>query len=172
MKNILIIAGSTSSKSINRQLAQFAAKQIEQANVTELVILELALPMFSEDEEAANGHPAGATKFIEQVKAADAVILSLAEHNGSYSSAFKNAYDWASRVENAVWQNTPMLLMATSPGGRGGATVLEAASQTFPRMGADLKSTFSLPSFYDNFADGEIKDADLLAALKTAVIAL
>lgn len=63
-----------------------------------------------------------------------------------------------------------MLLMATSPGGRGGASVLETAVATFPRMGADLRATFSLPSFHDNFTvDDGITDAALSEALKTAV---
>lgn len=169
MKKILIIAGSTSSKSINRQLAQYAAAKIEEAEVSELVIQDLSLPMFSEDEENESGIPEGAKTFIEQVQQSDAVIISLAEHNGSYAAAFKNAYDWASRVEYAVWGNKPMLLMATSPGARGGQTVLEAAAQTFPRMGAALKATYSLPIFYDNFANGKIKDEELDAKLTEAV---
>ena len=54
-----------------------------------------------------------------------------------------------------------MLLMATSPGGRGGFSVLQAASAYFPFMGANITGTFSLPSFYDNFIDGEINDDNL-----------
>ena len=65
-----------------------------------------------------------------------------------------------------------MLLMATSPGGRGGATVLEAGKATFPRMGADLKATFSLPSFYDHFeAEKGITDSEMEAKLETALAA-
>ena len=44
-----------------------------------------------------------------------------------------------------------MLLLATSPGARGGKTVLEIAKNYFPYQGADIKGTFSLPSFHDNF---------------------
>jgi len=46
-----------------------------------------------------------------------------------------------------------MLLMATSPGGRGGASVLGAASTGFPFMGGNIIETFSLPSFHNNFSD-------------------
>jgi NAD(P)H-dependent FMN reductase len=46
---------------------------------------------------------------------------------------------------------TKMLLLATSPGARGGATVLNAAAITFPYMGAKVVSCFSLPSYYQNF---------------------
>jgi hypothetical protein len=44
-----------------------------------------------------------------------------------------------------------MLLMATSPGVRGGMSVLEIATNNFPRFDADIKATFSLPSFETNF---------------------
>jgi hypothetical protein len=44
-----------------------------------------------------------------------------------------------------------MLLLATSPGPRGGSTVLEIAKNRFPFQGADLKGSFSLPNFNENF---------------------
>ena len=98
------------------------------------------------------------------------IVVSLAEHNGSYAAAFKNLYDWTSRIEQKPWSDKPMLLMASSPGGRGGSTVLESAKATFPRMGADLRATFSLPSFHDNFsAESGITEPALAAELKAAV---
>ena len=51
--------------------------------------------------------------------------------------------------------------MASSPGGRGGASVLEMASERFPRHDANVVGKFSLPSFYDNFKDGKIINEDL-----------
>ena len=41
--------------------------------------------------------------------------------------------------------------MATSPGARGGASVLEIAKNSLPRYGANIVATFSLPGFYENF---------------------
>jgi chromate reductase len=149
---ILAFGASTSSTSINRQLANYAAGQIPDAEVTELDLNQFDLPIYSSDEEEKNGIPADAQAFKEMISSHDGIILSMAEHNGSYSAAFKNLYDWTSRIDQKVWADKPMLLLSSSPGGRGGATVLEAAKATFPRMGADLKATFSLPSFYDNFS--------------------
>jgi chromate reductase len=58
-----------------------------------------------------------------------------------------------------------MLLLSTSPGGRGGATVLEAAANTFPHLGGKVVATFSLPSFGDNFAaESGIQDEALKEA--------
>lgn len=167
---LLAFGASTSSASINRKLANHAANQVADAEVTDLDLRAYSLPIYSSDEEEANGSPADAQKFLDTIRAHDGIVISMAEHNGSYTAAFKNLYDWTSRLEQKVWSEKPMLLLATSPGGRGGATVLEAAKATFPRMGADLAASFSLPSFYDNFSEGDgIKNAELKTALDTAV---
>lgn len=170
---VLAFGGSTSSTSINRQLARYAATLIPGAEVTALDLRAYELPMYSSDEEEANGIPTDAKSFIELIKANDAVIVSLAEHNGSYAAAFKNLYDWASRHESKVWGDKPMLLLSASPGGRGGATVMATAKSTFPRMGADLKATFSLPAFYDNFtAESGVTNPQLNEDLRAAVAKL
>lgn len=158
---ILAFAGSTSSKSINRQLANHAASLVPGGEVTELDIRSFELPIYSQDEEESEGIPEAAQQFLDLIRGHDAIVVSLAEHNGSYSAAFKNLYDWTSRIEQKLWSDKPMLLLSTSPGGRGGATVMEAGKATFPRMGADLKASFSLPSFYDHFdAATGISDPD------------
>jgi NAD(P)H-dependent FMN reductase len=62
----------------------------------------------------------------------------------------QNVFDWCTRINGKVFRK-PMLLLATSPGARGGASVLEIAKNAFPRYGALVKATFSLPSFDENF---------------------
>lgn len=167
---VLAFGASTSSSSINRQLAHHVAGLIPNASVTALDLRDYQLPMYSMDEETKNGIPADASKFLTAIREHDAVVVSLAEHNGSYASAFKNLYDWASRSEKQVWAQKPMLLMATSPGGRGGATVLAAAEATFPRMGADLRATFSLPFFQKNFTGkAGLTDSGLAESLAQAI---
>ena len=106
---------------------------------------------------------------MNEIKDADGVVLSLAEHNGAYSTAFKNAYDWMSRIDGTLWSEKPMLLMATSPGARGGATVLEIAKGRFPYMGGNIIADLSFPSFFDNFKEGIIADENLNKRLQTAI---
>lgn len=166
---ILAFGASTSSTSINRKLANYAAGLIPGAAVTDLDLRQFQLPIYSSDEEESNGIPADAHTFKEMVNTHDGIVVSLAEHNGSYTAAFKNLYDWVSRIDQKVWSDKPMLLLSSSPGGRGGAAVMEAAKATFPRMGADLKATFSLPSFYDNFSEEGISDSELSARLTEAI---
>jgi NAD(P)H-dependent FMN reductase len=149
---ILGFAGSNSATSINKALVKYVlSKAVE--HQTELIDLnDFEVAIFSPEREAKNGIPALVVVLADKIREADVVVLSLAEHNGSYSAAFKNLYDWMSRIPNQkVWLDTKMVLMATSPGARGGQSVLEAAGSRFPRDGAEILGTFSLPSFFENF---------------------
>ena len=116
-----------------------------------------------------NGLPEDAKRFSALFEQYDGFILSLAEHNGSYAAAFKNIFDWSTRVEKNFFRDKPLLLMATSPGGRGGATVLNTAATSFPHMGAKSITTFSLPGFYDNFKEGKIVNDEFASVLKEKV---
>ena len=169
MKKILAFAGSTSSTSINKQLATFAAENLENTSFDVVDLRDFNFPVYSTDEEQ-NGFPEDAKKFNELLNNYDGFILSLAEHNGSYTAAFKNIFDWSSRLEVNVFREKPLLLMATSPGGMGGRFVMAAAEQRFPRQGAKTITTFSLPNFYDNFKEGKLTNKELLAALKSKVV--
>ena len=74
-----------------------------------------------------------------------------------------------SRIDGKLWSNVPMLLMATSPGGRGGATALEIAKGRFPFMGGNIIADFSLPSFNDNFSENGIADSQLNEDLNSKI---
>lgn len=169
MKKIIAFAGSNSKNSINKQLVSYSANLIENIEAKILDLNDFPLPVYGIDSETANGIPENATLFLNEIKNADGVILSLAEHNGNFSTAFKNIYDWMSRIEQKLWSNKPMLVMATSPGGRGGASVLAIAKAGFPHMGGNVIADFSLPSFYDNFKDGSIVNEDLKKELQKAI---
>jgi NAD(P)H-dependent FMN reductase len=65
--------------------------------------------------------------------------------------------------------NKPMLLMATSPGARGGASVLAIAKDRFPRHDAQIIADFSLPSFGVNFSDGKLVNEEFDRELKLNV---
>ncbi len=155
-KKVLVFAGSTSKKSINKQLASFAATKLINVSYDIVDLNDYSASLFNIDEEEENGFPENIQRFNELLNQYDGFIVSLAEHNGSYAVAFKNIFDWVSRIDRKVFRDKPLLLMSTSPGGRGGASVLDAAKSTFPHLGADIIVTFSLPNFYDNFKDGNI----------------
>jgi chromate reductase len=158
---IIAFGGSNSKQSINKQLAVYAASQFKNAEVEVLDLNDFELPLFGVDIEKNLGHPKLAQDFLNKMKSADILVVSMAENNRNYSAAFKNITDWASRITEKIFAEKPMLLMATSPGGRGGASVLEISEKYFPRFGAKILKTFSLPSFEQNFKDGKITNEDL-----------
>ena len=149
---ILAIAGSNSDTSINKLLASYAASLIQNAEIEVVDMNEFEMPIYKHQREVESGVPQEAKNFAAKIDAADVLIISLSEHNGTYSSAFKNVFDWTSRIKDrAVWNEKPMLLMATAPGARGGLGVLEAAAKRFPLHGGNIVDTFTLPFFNDNF---------------------
>lgn len=172
MKNVIAFAGSSSKNSINKQFASFVASQLNDVNISLLDLNDFEVPVYSIDLENEFGIPENAHKLNNLLAETDGIILSLAEHNGSYAAVFKNIFDWMSRIDKEVFKNKPMLLMATSPGGRGGAGVLAAAKSTFPHLGGNIVADFSLPSFYDNFKEGEIVNDDINTALNDAISVL
>lgn len=161
-KKIIAFGASSSKQSINKQLATYTANQFQNASVEILDLNDYEMPVFSVDKEKENGiHPL-AQEFYDKLGIADLIIISFAEHNGNYSTAFKNILDWTSRINAKTFQEKPMLLLATSPGARGGSSVLEIANKRFPFQGGIVKGSFSLPSFYENFdAEKGITKEDL-----------
>ena len=160
MKKIIAFGASSSKTSINKQLATYAAHQFDNASVEVLDLNDYELPLFSSDKETETGIPQLAQDFYAKLGTADLIIISFAEHNGTYTAAFKNIFDWTSRINGKNFQDKPTLLLSTSPGPRGGSTVLEIAKGRFPFQGAVVKGSFSLPSFYENFdvSNGIIND--------------
>src|SRR5690554_902496 len=159
---ILAFGASYSQTSINKEFATYAASKFEDANVEILDLNNYQLPLLTVELENEIGHPEVAKEFVNKLGEAELIIISLSEHNGSYTAAFKNLFDWASRVKLNMFENKKVLLLATAPGPRGGLSVLEAAEKRFPIHGAEIITSFSLPKFQNNFSKEKgILDADL-----------
>ena len=151
MKKIVVFGASSSKNSINKTFSIYASKQIDNCEIIILDLNDYEMPIYSEDRQKELGIPKKGLIFYDVLKNCDGVIISFAEHNGSYTSAFKNIYDWISVIGKIVWWNKPMLLLSTSEGDRGAISVLNAAHE---RFSFDHKFTipkFSLPNFSKNF---------------------
>ncbi len=175
--NIVVFAASNSTKSINKRLATHAGKvlQDELAAPVEIEVLDLndyEMPIYS-PERQKTGIPQEAQDFYAKIGAADGVIISLAEYNGSYTAAFKNIFDWCSRIKMEIFQGKPTLLMATSTGKRGGQNVLAAAQDGFPFFGAKVTSSFSFGPFNDHFNNDtdRLNTPELALQLREALVA-
>lgn len=165
---ILAIAGSNSDTSINRQLVTYATTLFDNAEIEIVDMNDFEMPIYKHQLETESGVPQQAVDFASKIDSADLLLVSLSEHNGTYSTAFKNVFDWTSRIKGRkVWNDIPMLLMATATGPRGGLGVLEAASKRFPLHAGNVVDTFTLPHFNDNFdkehqrISNEEKDSEL-----------
>lgn len=160
---IVAFGASTSNNSINKKLATYAASLFDHSTVELVDLNNYVMPVFDVDLEITIGQHEVAQAFLDKIKGADLLVVSMAEHNGNYSAAFKNIFDWCTRINAKVYQEKPMLLLATSPGSRGGTSVLEIAKNAFPRYGAVVKATFSLPNFNENFdlEKGQISNSEL-----------
>ena len=161
MKKIIAFGASNSQNSINKKLAEYTANQFNNVEIEVLDLNDFEMPIYSIDREKLNGLPDLAHTFFNKLGSADLLIISFAEYNGAYTSAFKNIFDWSSRVNSKTFQEKATFLMATATGPRGGATVLEIAKNRFPHQGANVVGTFILPSFNTNFQENEIVNEDL-----------
>ncbi|REL30846.1 NADPH-dependent FMN reductase [Thalassotalea euphylliae] len=171
---VLAFAASSSTKSINKTLANYAASLVTGAEFELLNINDYEMPLFSQDREEELGQPQAAKDFFAKLGEADAIIISFAEHNGTYTAAYKNLFDWTSRIDQKVFQNKPVVYLATSPGPGGAASVLATATNSAQYFAADVKASLSIPSFYDNFdmETQKLTNAELDDQLKTAVAQL
>lgn len=172
--NVLTFAASNAKNSINHKLAVYAASLIPDANVDVIDINDYEMPIYSPEREAQFGQPQQALDFHHKIGNADVVVISFAEHNGSYTAAYKNLFDWTSRIDMKVFQGKPMLLLATSPGPGGAKSVLQTAVTSAPYFNGQVKASLSIPSFFDNFDldKGELTNLELKDTLLSAVAAI
>ncbi len=178
MKKIIAFAASSSTQSINKKLATYTASLVSNAEIEVLDLNHYKLPLYSEDIErellANSGPPKSATDFRAKLASADAIIVSFAEHNGSYTAAFKNLFDWCTRQGRDVYADKPMILLSASKGPRGAKTVLEQAVNATPRFSGNVKFSVSVPSFTENYdaSTQQITNPEITDQLKQAVLAL
>ena len=176
---ILAFAASSSRKSINKALVTYAANLlqdsiVEDAEVEIIDINDFEMPIYSVDREEEGGIPQEAHQFFNKIGDADALVIAYAEHNGFYTAAYKNLFDWTSRINREVYQGKPMVILASSPGPGGAGNVLATAKSSAPFYAADIKGDLSVPNFYKNFDvdNGRITNQEVDTKLKTVLASL
>lgn len=170
---VLAFAGSNSHQSINKALVSYATTLLEE-DVEILDINDYEMPVYSVDRESEEGIPKQAQQFYDKIGDADALVISFAEHNGFYTAAYKNLFDWTSRINQQVYQGKQAVLLATSPGPGGASNVLNTAEASAGYYGMDVKATLSVPGFYDNFdmENARISNTEIQSQLETALATL
>jgi chromate reductase, NAD(P)H dehydrogenase (quinone) len=100
---VLAISGSLRRDSHNLKLLRTAAELLPPSVELEVFDGLKAVEPYDHDDDRDCG-PAGARRFREAIRAADAVLIATPEYNHSIPGQLKNALDWASRPkgENAM----------------------------------------------------------------------
>lgn len=158
---ILAFAATNSRISISRALVEYAADRLQSdilpgAEIQFLDLNDFAMPIYSIDRETEGGIPPEARAFFDAIGAADAVLVSFAEHNGSSTAAWKNIFDWMSRIEMKLWQGKPVVMLAATPGPRAGAGVLGGQEMIAQFFGADVRGKLGIGKWAEVW-DGETR---------------
>ena len=143
------------------------------AEVTQLVLRDLQLPLFDEDLEREQGLPEGARRLKAEMVAHDGFLIASPEYNSSISGALKNAIDWASRAAPgepglAAFRGKIAALMAASPGALGGLRGLITLRSILGNIGVlVLPTQVTVPRAHEAFDEaGGLKDEKQRAALR------
>ena len=172
---ILALAGSTRRESFNKKLVKIAAAgaRAAGAEVTIVDLRDLALPLFDEDLEAAEGLPPNARKLKDLFLAHQGLLISSPEYNSSITAVLKNAIDWVSRpvpgeAPLGCFVNKVAALMSASPGALGGLRGLVTVRSILSNIKVlVMPDQVAVPKAHEAFnADGTLKDAGQQGAVE------
>lgn len=105
-------AGSTNRLLLAQARAAFGpARQLE---------ADLRLPLYDGDLESSEGIPIAVQALYDQIRAADAVVISTPEYNKAPPGVLKNALDWVSRIKGNPWADKPVAIISAAGGRAGG----------------------------------------------------
>ncbi|SEA36691.1 NADPH-dependent FMN reductase [Psychroflexus halocasei] len=168
MSKILAFAGSNSSQSINHELVSYVVNQLIDEEVKLIRLTDYHLPIYQIDHEQEKGFPEDLEKLYDEIKAADALIISVNEHNGMVSSFFKNVLDWLSRLDRNFLASKKVLLMSTSTGENAASASRAYVETAIDCYKGEVLNSFGFPSFQDNFdiEKKEITDETLQLGVK------
>ena len=162
---IVAFAATSSTRSINKKLVTYAASLVHDASVEIIDLNDYDMPLYSETREETQGIPASAKVFMQKIDTCDTVMIAFAEHNGSYTAAYKNVFDWCSRINPKVYEGKKVLLMAASPGPGGAVSVLRTAESSMPYFNAEVIGVYSFPNFHKHF---DVTNNQVIDAAKKA----
>ncbi|WP_066707867.1 NADPH-dependent FMN reductase [Celeribacter ethanolicus] len=116
MLKLLGISGALRAASTNTKLMHEAVRLFGPCEFTEA---NLRLPLYDADLEA-EGIPSEVMVLAEQIRDADAVVMSTPEYNKMIPGLLKNALDWVSRTGVKPWEGKPVAIMSAAAGRAGG----------------------------------------------------
>lgn len=71
---------------------KYSASLLKNVQVEILDLNDYELPLYGQDKEEEIGHPQLAKDFLAKIAGSYGILIAFAEHNGSYTVAYKNIY--------------------------------------------------------------------------------
>jgi chromate reductase, NAD(P)H dehydrogenase (quinone) len=155
---VAVIVGSNRRESINRKYAKALAK-LGAARLDAHFVRIDDLPLFNQDNEANPPHEV--TRFKDEIKKADGVLIVTPEHDRSMPTALNNAVHWGARpFGTSVWPGKPGFITGTTPGAIGTALAQAHLRSVMLGLGMTLLGgeayVSNKPGLFDD--DGNIGD--------------
>lgn len=172
---ILVVAGSTRTQALSKQLARAVCGSIEQlgAAPTFVDLRDYPMPLYDGDLEAAEGLPEAAVRLRQLVQQHQAFVFVTPEYNASLPAVLKNALDWLSRPYAKEPGVSPLrqrvaALLSSSPGALGGQRALVHLRAVLMNLGMlVLTEQFALGNADRAFAaDGGLVDGKQVETIR------
>jgi chromate reductase len=164
---ILAVSGSLRESSFNTSLLRAAVEAAPDGIELDLWEGLGELPLYDEDLE--DDVPASARRLREDWAAADAILFSTPEYNGSVPGGLKNAIDWASRPRlEAVLRNKPVAVVGASTGQFGALWAQQDLKRILGIAGARVVGTeIPVSRAHEKFdGEGRLLDGEIFEQLR------
>lgn len=164
---ILAVSGSLRESSYNTSLLRAAIEAAPDGVELELWEGIGGLPFYDEDLES--DVPESVRRLREDWAAADAILFSTPEYNGSVPGPLKNAIDWASRPRlEAVLRNKPIAVVGASTGQFGSLWAQQDLKRILGIAGARVVGTeIPVSRAHERFdTEGRLLDGEVFEQLR------
>jgi chromate reductase, NAD(P)H dehydrogenase (quinone) len=165
---ILAVSGSLREGSFNTSLLRAALEAAPEGVEVELWEGLAELPLYDEDLDDAVDAPESVRRLRESWAAADAILFSTPEYNGSVPGGLKNAIDWASRPKlEAVLRNKPVAVVGASTGQFGALWAQQDLKRILGIAGARVVGTeIPVSRAQERFDGGNLLDGEVFEQLR------
>ncbi len=135
-----LIAGSTRTGSINKNLVKAMAHMFKDAgaktNIINLASYEM--PIYNGDYEVEFGVPKTTKNLIRRMRNCDGIFIASPEYNGCLPPLLKNAIDWSTRIGVEQFHEPVYAIGSATPGALSGVMVLKQLNFILNRLGATV----------------------------------
>ncbi|MFC9787854.1 NAD(P)H-dependent oxidoreductase [Rhodococcus sp. NPDC127528] len=170
---VLALVGSLRAGSVNRQLAETAARTAPEG--VEVTVYEglAEVPFYNEDIDV-EGTIASVDALRAAAAGADALLLVTPEYNGTIPAVLKNAIDWISRPYGVgAVKDKPVAVISASPSGNAAKWAHEDTRKAVGVAGGRVLEDVSLSigATFEKFGEGHPSDNAEVAGQVAAVVA-